>query len=70
MAEPDESAERGLRRIADILGIPVAQLRDGVTPAEFADTDECLRLWYQLRTDAGRAVVLDCLRQALADEIR
>lgn len=68
MADRDEVAPRRLRMIADTLGVPVEQFYEGGSPREFADTDECLRLWYKLRTDGGRTSVLDCLREALVRE--
>ena len=68
MAESRELIDRRLRMISDCLDIPVEQFY-GDTPADqMLDAGECLRLWYSLRTDAGRAAALDALRKIRVEE--
>lgn len=60
--------KRCLRMISDVLGVPVERFYEAAIQSGSADAEECLRLWLKLRTDKGRASVLNHLRQTLADE--
>ena len=57
-----DPADPRLRAIADLLCIPVERFFDAGATPRLADTDECLRLWLGLRTEAARAAALDALR--------
>ena len=68
MSDGKDASQRRLRLIAAALDISVEQLCDGDPATGLTDTGECLRLWDQIATDAGRDAVLIYLRKVLADQ--
>jgi len=64
MAKPGQPELAILQQIADALGIPVEWLFTDSLPV---DADECLRLWFIIRTQEARCRALDALT-AIADE--
>ena len=66
MSDGKDARRRRLRRIAAALDISAEQLDDGDPVAGLTDTSECLRLWDQIASDAGRDAVLVYLREILA----
>ena len=69
MPDGRDASRQRLRMIAALLNISVEQLYDGEPVAGLTDTGECLRLWNQIETDAGRDAVLIYLRKILADQV-
>ncbi|MCJ2059237.1 hypothetical protein MKL09_22215 [Methylobacterium sp. J-048] len=70
-ADPDpeiclpDSAHRRLRMLADILGCPVSDFfRPTTVRSDLSNTVELLRLWHMITSEADRAAVLRCARQA------
>lgn len=63
MNEPTEPARAILQRIADHLGVAVEGFFTGSMPSE---ADECLHLWFRIRTPEARLRALEALR-AIAD---
>jgi transcriptional regulator with XRE-family HTH domain len=52
-----------LQTIADALGVPVERFFAQSPPlAAAVSAEECLRLWSEIRTEAGRQQALDALR--------
>lgn len=62
MQDRDDPLALRLYEIADILVIPVEQFFNSEATPRQSDTDEYLRLWFGLRTEAGRAAGLNALR--------
>ncbi|WCS23747.1 hypothetical protein LOK46_21650 [Methylobacterium sp. NMS14P] len=59
-----------LCRVADALGIPVDSFLTDPLPEEMAlTTEQCLRLWSEIKTDEGRQQALEALR-AIAEQER
>jgi hypothetical protein len=63
MPKPDKTSLVILERIATALGVPVEQfvtndLRSETVPR----ADECLRLWFKIKTPEGRRRALESLR--------
>ena len=58
----------GLHRIADALGVPVAELRE-VAPSEgFAvDSEDLLRLWCMIDDPERRRIILNLVRRLAKD---
>lgn len=61
MHNHDHLSELSLSAIAKLLRIPVKRFFEAEPTPQPTDTDECLRLWFGLRTDAGRAAALNAL---------
>lgn len=68
MSDGKDAGCRRLRMIAAALEISVEQLYDGDPAGNLTDAGECLRLWDQIATDAGRDAVLVYLRKVVADQ--
>lgn len=68
MADDHLAAETFLRRIADILGVPISELYQNSEPQQLRAAGECVCLWYKIKTDFGRDAALKALRKVVDDE--
>ena len=59
-----------LRKLAEVLGVPVDCFYQGAPAAKPEDTAELLRLWHRLKTPSGRIAALEELKKILDDEER
>lgn len=68
MAQDRADQDDRLRRIADILGLPVESFAEGPQPEHLDGGVQCLLLWQQLESADGRRRALDALKRIAADE--
>lgn len=69
MEKKDDSGRVVLSRIADALGVPVEKFfAEGPRTETMAGADECLRLWFQIKTAEGRRRALKSLRGIVEDD--
>lgn len=67
MRESDEPTRAILQRIADSLDVPIERFFTDSMPLE---AEECLRLWFKIKTPDGRYRALEALRVIADEEIR
>lgn len=68
MSNEGSAAIARVHEIASMLGIPVEEMMSHSMPESLWANNECLRLWFSLKTDAGRDDALDALRRILDEE--
>ncbi len=70
MADDAETSHGTLRRIADVLGIPLESLFDGTATEPLDGTLQCLMLWQSIRSPTARRKALAYLSQLAEDEMK
>lgn len=69
MTDADDVSRFSLRRIADVLGVPVERFFTRERTSEGLDgAGECLNLWLRIRTPEGRRKALESLRAIVESE--
>lgn len=70
MADDAETSHGTLRRIAEILGVPVESFSASRPPEALEGTLQCLMLWQAIEAPAARRKALAYLRQLADDEVK
>lgn len=68
MDDLDARSKRTLRLIADIMRTPIGRFFADEGPPDPSGAQECLRLWFMIATDEGRARALAALHSVIDAE--